>query len=167
MKNLLDVKPRALVKAEDKKVNDYQPSRELELFCQALVSEPVKGNKAGAERLTGINKFRFDHACRTNPEFREWYLKFCFDFLISHSAVPAYALLGKIMEKDVQAIRTFYEMTGQLKHVYKNESDVVEQKIPTVVNYIAVHVNSVKDSDPNGHTDSAGVPGSIEAEQKV
>ena len=33
------------------KISEYQPKRDLELFCYALVSEQCKGNKDAAERL--------------------------------------------------------------------------------------------------------------------
>ena len=45
----------------------YQPTRELELFCNALVSQDVMGNKDKAERLSGIDKGRFHYAWKKHP----------------------------------------------------------------------------------------------------
>lgn len=101
-------------KEKTEKISNYQPNRDLERFCYALVSEDIKGNKTAAQRLSKVDRCKFEYAWRTKPEFRKWYSDLCFTVLSKNSAIPAYALLGAIINKDVQAIRTFYELEGRL-----------------------------------------------------
>jgi hypothetical protein len=97
------------------KITKYQPSRELELFCYALIHQDVKGNKEAAERLSGVKKGKFYWAYKTDEDFRHWYSELCFSILKHNEAIPPYALMGAIIDKDVSAIRTYYELIGKLK----------------------------------------------------
>jgi hypothetical protein len=96
-------------------LKNYQPSKDLERFCQALILPDVKGNKSRASQLTNIDPGKFYYAYRTNSDFRLWFANLCFSVLGENAAIPPYALLGAIIDKDVQAIRTYYELTGKLK----------------------------------------------------
>jgi hypothetical protein len=97
------------------KFNDYQPNKDLERFCYCLVTNQVRGNKDLAMTLTHVDKGKFYYAIRTNPLFCMWYLKLCMSILINNAEIPPYALLGAIMDKDVAALRLYYELTGQNK----------------------------------------------------
>ena len=105
------------------KLHEYQPDRELELFCYALIHQDVKGNKDAAERLSGVKKGKFYWAYKTNEAFRHWFSELCFSILKHNEAIPPYALMGAVIDKDVQAIRTYYELIGKLK----NGGTVVDQ----------------------------------------
>lgn len=96
-------------------LNKYHPRRELEIFAYALVSIDIKGNELAAERLTKVGRFKFRYAMQTNPEFRQWYSDLCYQVLLKNEAIPTYALMGAIIDKDVQAIRTYYELIGKIK----------------------------------------------------
>lgn len=111
------------------KVDKYQPPRDLEIFCLALVHQDVKGNKLEAERLTKVSKSKFYYYYRTSEAFRHWYSELCFSILKLNEAIPPYALLGAVIERDVQAIRTYYELIGKLKGQAVN----VNTQISTVV----------------------------------
>ena len=96
------------------KFNNYRPSRDLEIFCHCLVTPEVKGNKKLAMELTKVDKGKFYWAIEHKPEFRLWFLDLCLRILINNAEIPPYALLGAIMDKDVGAIRLYYELTGKL-----------------------------------------------------
>ena len=100
----------------DSELNKYKPKRELEIFAHALISQDVKGNELAAERLTKISRHKFRWAMQTSRDFRLWYSDLCFSILAKNEAIPPYALLGAILDKDVQAIRTYYELTGRLNN---------------------------------------------------
>jgi len=152
-----DVMQNRIEKKE--KSHNYQPSRELELFCYALISEQVKGNKARAQELTRVDKGKFYYAWRHHAEFRAWYTKLCFDILTHNAAIPAYALLSAIVGKDVQAIRTYYELTGQLKHIVKTEGEAPEVKVPTAVYFISGRVeNKVENAGTAEHGAGGQLP---------
>jgi len=117
-------------------LSKYQPPRDLEIYCLALVSQDVKGNKSAAQRLTKIDTGKFNYAWKTKQEFRLWYMNLCFDILASNSAIPPYALMSAILDKDVMAIRTYYELTGQLKNRLEHSGEVKggEQRIIIIRN---------------------------------
>lgn len=96
-------------------LNKYQPPRDLELFCYALISIDVKGNKRKAQELSKVDKGKFYYAYKTSEEFRHWFSELCFSILAQNEAIPPHALLGAISNRDVQAIRTYYELIGKLK----------------------------------------------------
>lgn len=149
-------------KTEDKKVVKYQPPRDLELYCYALVSQDVKGNKLEAERVSKVDKGKFYWAWKNHPEFRAWYMDLCFQILTNNSAIPAYALMGSVIDKDVQAIRTFYELTGQLKNKVEHSGEVKGGSPTLIVNVVSVgsDANGRRKDIPSGHRDSELVPGS-------
>jgi len=71
-----------------KELNEYKPKRDLELFCYALISPDVKGNKDKAQQISGIDKGKFYWAWHNHPEFREWFSQLCFSVLKTNEAIP-------------------------------------------------------------------------------
>jgi hypothetical protein len=168
MKSLQVTRPRELIK----KTHTYQPPEDLGRFVQALMTEEVKGNKVKAAALTRVRREKFYYHYRKDPEFREWVSEQCDVFRSHYEPVVGFALMGAIMEKDVMAIRTYYELAGKLKHITKHEGEEPEGRVPRVVNYIAVHVNNVKELNAGSigsdrHQDIASVPGSPAGEGAI
>ena len=78
----------------------------------------------------------------------------------SYEPIAGYSLIGALLKNDVQAIRTYYELRGKLKHIVKNEGETIEARAPTAVNFIAVYRNKdgndrVIDSESIKHIDSS------------
>ena len=121
------------------KSNTYQPNRDLEIFCYALVHQDVKGNKEAAERLSGVCKGKFYYHYKNDENFRRWYSELCFSILKHNEAIPPYALMGAIIDKDVQAIRTYYELIGKLKAQGVN--------IETKINNVSFTVKEISATD--------------------
>ncbi len=97
------------------KLDKYIPSTKLRIFVQCLLSEEVKGNKIEAERRTGVRRQLFYWYFEKSSEFRKWFSDQCDKFLGLNQAIPSHMLMKKILEGDVQAIRTYYELLGKLK----------------------------------------------------
>lgn len=96
--------------------SEYIPPFSMRKFIEALISEEVKGNKTEAERRTGVKRERFYYYFNRYPEFRKWFSNQCDKVLGKNEAIPPYALMSAIIKGDVQAIRTYYELIGKLKH---------------------------------------------------
>ena len=160
MNDLQVSQPKELVK----KSYSYEPSQELRRFVEALLSEEVKGNKVKAESISHVARQRFYWNYKKHPEFREWFAEQCDLFLGNYEPVAGYALVGAMLKNDVQAIRTYYELRGKLKHIVKNEGPIVEVKIPPAINFISVKVENDRAIE---HRDSGTLPRSIEAESSV
>lgn len=120
--------------------NAYEPKRDIKMFCYALVSEGVKGNKEAAERVSGVRKGKFYWLWRTEPRFRAWYHDLCLQILGTNAAIPPVALLGQIIRGDTQAIRTYYELIGKLKGntVNVNTGDTTIIQTPHAVIFSAL-----------------------------
>ena len=144
-----------LVNENGKKSHKYEPPEDLRRFVEVLLSEEVKGNKVKAESITHVSRGKFYWHYRKHSEFREWISDQCDLLLGRYEGIAVFSLLGALLKNDVQAIRTYYELRGKLKHIVKNESAMVEVKVPTVINFIAVY----RDKDGN---DRVIEPGSIE-----
>lgn len=97
--------------------NEYEPTPELRLFVETLMSEEVRGNKERASRVCGVDKGKFYWAWNKHPEFRVWYKKFCEEQFQTGVAIGYAELLREMQRGDnkVQAIRTFFEVLGKIK----------------------------------------------------
>lgn len=129
--------------------HNYCPPIEMRHFVQALLSEDVKGNKAEAERRTGVDRGRFYYHFREHLEFRQWFSEQCDLFLGKNEAIPAYSLLSQIVQGDVPAIRTYYELRGKIKSQMATA--------PTTVVYNIVQFVNPPEST-NGHANGSGDP---------
>lgn len=103
---------------------EYIPPIELRRFVQTLLLEDVRGNKTEAERRTGVQKQRFYYYFETRPEFRKWFSEQCDKFLASYEALTVSALKNKILEGDVQAIRTYYELVKKIRHTFEHSGNI-------------------------------------------
>lgn len=112
----------------------YIPPIEMRHFVQALLSEQVKGNKTEAERRTGVSRGRFYYYFE-KPEFRKWFSGQCDLIFGRNEAIPPYALMNAIIQGDVQAIRTFYELRGKLKHQLEHSGKIEgpEHRITNII----------------------------------
>ncbi len=160
----------------DNKPCEYTPPQNMRTFVQVLLSEEVKGNKSKAESICKVNRQLFDYHYKKHPEFRAWVSEQCDLLLGKYEVIAGYSLIGALLKNDVMAIRTYYELAGKLKHIMKHEGDIPEGRVPRVVNYIAVHVNNIKEAEQkainanngsNGYSDLACLPGSITEESKI
>ena len=98
----------------DTKLYEYIPTMEMRRFVQTLLSEEVKGNKTEAERRTGVRRQLFYWHFNRSAEFRKWFSEQCEKFLSINETIPSYMLMRKILDGDVQAIRTYYELKSKL-----------------------------------------------------
>lgn len=112
------------IKTDGTKNNTYTPTIEMRLFVQTLLSEEVKGNKTEAERRTGVRREVFYYYFKRHPEFRKWFSEQCDAFLGINEAIPSYMLMKKILEGDVQAIRTYYELRSKLKQHLEHSGEI-------------------------------------------
>ena len=109
------------------KIDKYEPPFEIRWFVQTLISEEVKGNKLEAEKRTGVSRGKFYYYFNKYPEFRKWFSEQCEIFLAKNEAIPSFMLMKKILDGDVQAIRTYYELAKKLRgyHEFKNQISII------------------------------------------
>jgi hypothetical protein len=148
------------------KTHTYQPPEDLRRFVEVLLSEDVKGNKKLASELTHVRREKFYAHYRRNADFRAWVSEQC-DMLLGHYEVIAgYSLLSALLQKDVMAIRTYYELRGKLKHIIKSEGTAVQVNVPTNVYFISGKDTTKGDNGPTSG-DGAGVQRGTEADRSV
>lgn len=98
--------------------NDYIPKMELRIFVDCLLSTDVMGNKDEAQRRTGISKgmfyYHLKHA-KDRDQFTQWFIDQCRKILLSERGAVTLALVKKAKDGDIPGIRTFFELTGDLK----------------------------------------------------
>ena len=119
---------------------EYIPTIDMRKYVNILLSEEVKGNKTEAARISGVDKGRFYYHFRRNKYFREWFAEQCDAFLGVNQAIPSYMLMKKVLDGDVQAIRTYYEIAGKIKQTVKG-GDV---NIESHMHFTKINLNELK-----------------------
>lgn len=98
---------------------EYVPPIEMRRFVQVLLNEG-RGSVVETERSTKINRDKFWWRLRRakdKEQFQRWYIRQVDDFFASYEAVVAKALMCRISDQDVQAMRLYYEIRGRTKNV--------------------------------------------------
>ena len=121
---------RDILNEEAKEAGEYLPSVEMRRFVSCLLSEECKGNKSKAERMSGVDRCRFDWAWfkgKDRVEFRKWFSAKQDEFLGTNETIVSYALMTAILKGDTQAIKTFYELRGKIKNAVNNSTTVINK----------------------------------------
>lgn len=119
------------------KSDKYQPPLSLQRYVEILLSLGVMGNKLEAERMAGVNRQQFYYHYNKHSEFREWFASQCKKFLLSNESIAAKKLIERISSGDVQAIRLFYELKGDIGRgaaIINNNTTSAENKV--VIEYV-------------------------------
>jgi len=96
---------------------EYLPPIEIRKFVAVLMNEG-HGSVMETERITKISRFKFWWQLRRAKDkglFQKWYINQVDAFLASYEASVSRALISKIAEGDIQAMRLYYELRSRLK----------------------------------------------------
>ena len=97
---------------------EYLPSSNQVIFVDALFADDVRGIKQLAEKKTGVSASCFSVWWK-DENFRKWYSGKCDEYLKESETIAAGALMEKVKDGDVSAIKTFYELVGKLRNPVK------------------------------------------------
>lgn len=129
---------------KQRKPDDFQPPEDIRRFCEALMSEEVKGSKTKAQDLTHVDRGRFYYFWSKSPhkfEFRRWFTDHCDDILGINEAIPPYALMSEVIKGNVEAIKTYYKLRGKLR-----ENPLIDQSQHTHITYAYIrNADAVKE----------------------
>lgn len=92
----------------------YVPSPSLRRFCYALINPECRGQKTLAQAASGVSKLQFYKAWKKSPEFRKWYGELSDQFLKLNRPIVDSALMRKVKQGNVTAIRTYYEVEQKI-----------------------------------------------------
>lgn len=97
--------------------HEYEPDIDMRKFVVVLLNEGG-GSVNQTERLTKIDRGKFWYHLRRakdKEDFQRWYVAQVDAFFTSYEAAVSKALLKKVADGDVQAMRLYYELRGRIK----------------------------------------------------
>ncbi len=104
------------------KPNIYAPPLDVIKFAEALLSDEVRGSKVKAEESTGVDRGKFYYHWK-KPEFRQWYIERCSEYLSSNEAMVATTLMKQVRNGDMKAIELYYKLNGRLRDKVEHSLD--------------------------------------------
>lgn len=121
--------------------SSYTPSSTLRRFCYALINPECRGMKTIAQAKSGVSKLQFYKAWKKSTEFRKWYTELSDQFLKLNRPIVDNALMKKIKEGNVTAMRTYYEVEQKIT------SAGVNVKITNIENNIFMDLQTKTDDE--------------------